>query len=281
MGGGRAQPLQWAVEAAVIVLALAWIAFLISRPVYIRVGEISTSVQALRAEALSGVRGQTFIAPTDRLSRVDFWMDTEVQMNSWISVEVQIAADPKQRDILASGTIVFDRTRVAWPVQAHFSPGLIPAGTKGYLRLMSLTNTPKDHLFYLYSRSDVYPDGEFLDFDRVEVGGQDLLFTLYRSASFPKPLAWGELLLARVAASAERASVQEAWLLAIMLTVIMVSMITTISGTTYVVSRIIPLLRTPLTVPSVGLGLAAITLFVLAWDEAPVGKVMLYLMTAA
>ena len=274
---GRGGAIQWLAGAAVSVLALAWIGFLVSRPVYIRVEEFAPSIRPLRAEALSGVRGQTFAAPTERLSRIDFWVDTNVHPGSWIRLDVQLAADPAGGDALASSKVVFDRTRAGWPVQARFIPGLIPADATGYLRLVSSTNTPRDHVFYLYSRRDVYPRGEFLDLDRVEVGGQDLLFTLYRSARFPKPLAWAELLLARVSAAASIASVESPPLLAAVLAAALVGGAAALAGVAYLVVRMIPVTLARITPPAVALALLAGALFVLAWDETPVGKVVLYL----
>ena len=193
-----------AAEALLLLVALAWIGYLMARPVLVPVRELSTDVLPLRAESLTGVKEQTFVVPTERLSRVDVWVDTVVAPGSWLRVKFELARGVTNRIELASAVVVFDRSRRGWPVQLSFDPELTEPGDPLYLRMESVVNTPLDHVWYWFSARDVFADGEFLDLDQVAVPGQDLVLAMYRASDLPKPLAWFDALIARVVQAGER-----------------------------------------------------------------------------
>ena len=50
--------------------AVVWIVYLALQPVYVPVFEMSQKHRRLYTQALSGVKGQTFVAPSGELCRV-------------------------------------------------------------------------------------------------------------------------------------------------------------------------------------------------------------------
>ncbi len=273
--GRYKQPLLLAVEAIIIVIALAWLGYLAARPVHIPVLQISGAVQPLRAQVLSGVRGQTFLAPTDRLDRIDITLDTRVQPGSWVRVKFELARGVQQRTTLASAIAVFDRTRTGWPIQLNFKAGVARGTEALYLRLESVLRTPQDGIFYWYINRDIYPMGNFLDLDRLAIPDQDLLFTLYREPAVPKPLAWLEALVGRVVPAAARAGIVPAWVATVIAGVMLAVGATVLATTVPLIVRLLPVRRTRLTTPAVALAIAGGVLAVMAWGEIPVGKLVL------
>ena len=273
--GRYKHPLQLAGEAIISVIALAWLGYLAARPVHIPVLQISDAVQPLRAQVLSGVRGQTFLAPTDRIDRIDITLDTRVQPGSWVRVKFELASGVQQRSTLASAIVVLDRTRTRWPIQLNFSAGVARRNETLYLRLESVLRTPQDGIFYWYSNRDIYPMGDFLGLDRLEIPGQDLLFTLYREPAVPKPIAWLEALVGRVVPAAERVGIVPAWVATVMSGLTLAAAAAVLATTVPLIVRLLPVRRTRLTTPAVALAIAGAVLAVMAWGEIPVGKLVL------
>jgi hypothetical protein len=261
-------------EVIVIALSLAWLGLLGSRPAFIPVQEITREIVPLGTQVLSGVKGQTFRAPTGDLARIDLWADTEVQPGTQIRVRFELARGVRPRTTIADAIVVFDRSRQGWQVQLQVDPALIERDDRLYLRLESILGTPSNRLFYRYSGQDVYPDGELLDLDRVEVPDQDLLFTLYRAPALPKPLAWAELLLARAGPAAERASVSATWIVAVVLVLMVVAAVGVAAAAAPLIIRLFRWPRSALTLPAVFLGLLALGLAIVAGGEIPIGKLV-------
>ena len=106
---GRAA--QLAGEVSVILLALSWIIFLLVHPVHIPVLSPSQEVEPYNAQSLTGVQGQTFVAPTSRLSRIDLELDTRIPPGEWVHVTFELARGVQPRTTLASAIAIFDRSQ--------------------------------------------------------------------------------------------------------------------------------------------------------------------------
>ncbi|MBM4437000.1 MAG: hypothetical protein FJ029_07130 [Actinobacteria bacterium] len=263
-------------EALVTLAALGWILLLVARPVTVPVGEISRDIVPHVTQVLSGVKGQTFVA-ADRLSRLDLWVRTIVPEGSYVRVKFELARGVANRQTLASGIVVFDRSRDGWPVHLSFDPSLTRAGEPLYLRLEALLNTPYDALYVEYSRQNVYPFGELLEHDRLDVPGQDLMLFHYAAPRAPKPLAWVEALVRRTLAPAAAAGIEQDWLLA----VVLAALVVTLGAVAWLAARIVPPMLpwqpTRLTARAVGLAVVAALLFVLFAGELPFGVVAITL----
>ena len=160
---GNARPIGLGLEIGVVLASTIWIAYLVARPVHIPVLQTTGAIEPMYAKVLSGVRGQTFVAPSSRLSRVDLWLNTGISPESWIRVKFELAEGVQPRTTLVSAIAVFDRSRVGWPVQLSFDPTLVQTGDELYLRLESILGSASDRLAYWYSRKNLYPSGDFLD----------------------------------------------------------------------------------------------------------------------
>ena len=264
-----------------MLLALAWICFLLTRPVFIPVLSPSQEVEPWRTQSLSGVRGQTFVAPTDGLGRIDVDIDTKVPPGEWVQVRFELARDGMPRATLASATQVFDRSREGWPVQLTFDPTLTAAGDLLYLRLESVLSSPAAGVFYRYSRKDIDPQGTFLELDRLSAPNQDLLMRVFRSTQLPKPLAWGEALIGRAAFAAKQSALAPTWLVTVVGALAITSTLGAVATSVRLLTRSTHLAQwsvTPLTISALTTALCAAALAILAFGEAPMGKVALNLL---
>ena len=122
-----------------------------------------------------------------------------------------------------------------------------------------------------------FKPGDFkmsLDLDRIEVPGQDLRFKLYRSPTFPKPLAWMEAAIAPALDAAVKATGPPNWVISLLvwlggiLTVGIFVAISTIAG------RMLSNTNGVETSITLVLLLTAIALAIVAGPEAPVGKLV-------
>ena len=185
----------WCFYVAVVLvsmLSIGSIVVIVAQPVYIPVFESALEYRHTFGEVLSGVKGQTFVAPSDRLSRIDVWIRTEVPFAEYIRVKFELSRGVSPRTAIVSGIVVFRESGSELETRLVFDPHLIVSGERLYLRMESILSNPYTHLYYAYYRQDIYPLGELLDRDRREIDGQDLRFKLYRSPMWPKPLAWFE-----------------------------------------------------------------------------------------
>ena len=264
-------------EGICAILAAGWIAYLIARPVYVATGEFGVDVTTHNTEALSGAKGQTFLTTSDRLGRIDVWLDTQVVTGSSIFVRFELVRGGPEGEVLASASATFDRSRDGWPVQLRFDPDLTRAGEALYLRMVSDLGQPVNHLFFRYTRVDVYPAGELLDSDRIEAAGQDLVFHQFRVPTLPKPLAWGEALLERMRVAAIQARADQPVLLGTILAVLVGGIAVVLGLAARAAVRVVPWTQSPLTYPAVGLTSVALCLLVLFVGELPFGTVVLTL----
>ena len=264
-------------EALAILLGLTWLGFLLIHPVDIPVITPSQEVQVFLAKSLIGVRGQTFTAPTDGLSRIDLKIDTEVPPGEWVRVKFELARGVQPRTTLASAIAVFDRSRQSWPVRLTFDPELTAEGDRLYLRLESILSSPQAAVFYPYSRRDIDPQGAFFDLDHPRETSQDLLITVFRESRVPKPLAWAEAFIARVRLAAQRSDLAPLWIVTLVSALAFTATLGAFAAGTLVVIRTAPRKTTPLTAPAIASGVCATALLCLAWGEIPIGTLALQL----
>ena len=261
----------------VVAAALVWIVYLALQPVYVPVFEMSRKHRGLYTQALSGVKGQTFVAPSGELSRMDIWLRTDVEPGGEVAITFTLYRGMDLGEEVASQVIIVRESRDELRARVLFDPALISKGDRLYLRLRSVLSSPDTHLFFAYIREDVYPEGELREVDRIEVVGQDLRFELYRNPLLPKPLAWAEAPIARAIEAATKSDGPPPWTVALTMTVIglLASAIIFASA----------VLAWPKLVDGSGyadaLGgvivLIAVVLAIAAWGEAPIGKLVVLL----
>lgn len=258
-----------------MLLALIWVGFLAVRPVHIPVLIPSAEVVAHRAQSLSGVQGQTFIAPTGGLSRIDLDVSTHIPPGEWVHLRFELARGVLPRTTLAMGTVVFDRSRLSWPVSLTVAPDLTAKGDRLYLRIESILSSGRAVVAYYYSRQDIDPHGAFLNRDQPRATNLDLLMTVYRAPSVPKPLAWIEALTARAGQAAQLAALAPAWVVTLVGTLTLAAALSAVAAGVRLLLRIGGWHSTWLTTPAIVALLGAAALTVLAWGENPIGKVVL------
>lgn len=261
----------------VILLALTWLGFLLSRPVDIPVLTPSQEIDPLLAKSLIGVRGQSFAAPTYGLSRIDLKIDTNVPPGEWVRVKFELARGVNPRTTLASAIAVFDRSRKGWPVRLTFDPNLTAAGDRLYLRLESILSSRGSAVFYHYSRQDIYPQGAFFNLDEPLDTEQDLLMSVFRASRMPKPLAWVEAFVARADQAAQRSGLTQPWVVAVVSGLTLAAALGAFAAAARRFVRSGDRGTTPLTRPALAAGLCAAALLCLAWGEIPIGKLVLSL----
>lgn len=262
---------------SVVAASLVWILYLAMQPVYVPVFEISQKHRPRYTQALTGVKGQTFVAPSDDLSRIDVWFRTDVEPGGNVSVVFTLHRGIGPGNEIASQTIIVRESRDELRARVSFDPALISKGDRLYLRLRSILSSPQTHLFFAYVREDVYPEGELRELDQIDVVGQDLRFRLYRNPYLPKPLAWAEAPVARAIEAATESAGPPPWSVALTMTVIGVLALAVI-----IVSST---LAWPRLVGGSGYGnvlggvivLIAIILAIVAWGEAPIGNLVVQL----
>ena len=266
-----------ACEALVILAALGWIGFIITVPVEVPVYAPSQEVEPLRAKSTIGVRGQTFTAPTDGLSRIDLKLDTEIPPGEWVRVKFEIARGVKPRTTLASAIAVFDRSRTDWPVRLTFDPDLTAAGDRLYLRLESILSSRQADVFYYYSREDIDPDGAFFDLDQPRDTDQDLLMTVFRASRVPKPLAWAEAFVARAGLAAQRSALTPPWVVTLVSALALTATLGAFAAGIHLPLRTLQRETTAITRIAIASVLCAGSLACLAWGEIPIGTLALRL----
>ena len=264
-------------EASATLLALVWIGFLVQHPVHIPVLSPSPEVSVFLGRSLTGVQGQTFVAPTDGLSRIDLELDTHIPPGEWVRVKFELARGVKPRTTLASAIAVFDRSREGWPVRLSFDRGLTTSGDRLYLRLESILSSARADVFYHYSGRDIVPLGNFFDLDQPRATGQDLLMTLFRAPSVPKPLAWIEAMTARAGQAGQLAALAPGWVVTVVSTLSLGAALVAVAAGIRLLIRMCGWNPTRLTTPAIVALLCAAALALLAWGEIPVAKVALNL----
>ena len=271
----RGQAAQLASEALATLLGLTWIGFFLLQQVHIPVLSPSQEVEALLTQSLTGVQGQTFVAPIGGLSRIDLELDTRIPPDEWVRVKFELARGVKPRTTLASAIAVFDRSREGWPVRLTFDPDLTSAGDRLYLRLESILSSPRAEVYYRYSRQDIDPHGALLDLDQLHPNDRDLLLTLFRAPHVPKPLAWIEAFTARADQAAHLAGLVPAWLVPLVGTLALAAALVAFTAGVHLLVRVSEWRSTLLTAPAIAALLCAAALLLLAWNEIPIGKLML------
>lgn len=271
----RVRRVRLACEAVAILAALGWIGFLITAPVDVPVYAPSQEVEPLAAKSIIGVRGQTFIAPTDGLRRIDLKIDTEIPRGEWVRVKFELARGVQPRTTLASAIAVFDRSRKDWPVRLTFDPQLTSAGDRLYLRLESILSSPEAAVFYPYSRQDIDPQGTFFDLDEPRDTKQDLLMSAFRASRMPKPLAWVEAFTARADQAARRSDLTQSGVVAVVSGLVFAAALGAFAAGTRLLVRTWNGGTTPLTLPALAAVLCAAALLCLAWGEIPLGRLVL------
>lgn len=271
----RARRARLACEALAVLVAFGWIGFLVTVPVQVPVYAPSQEVESHAAKAIVGVRGQTFTAPTDSLSRIDLTMDTAIPPGEWVRVKFELARGVNPRTTLASGIAVFDRSRSGWPVRLTFDPELTAAGDRLYLRLESILSSPEASVFYIYSRQDIDPQGAFFDLDEPLETNQDLLMSIFRASRMPKPMAWVEALAARADRAARRSDLAHPGVVAVVSGLVLAAALGAFAAGARLLVRTWNGGTTPLTRPALAAVLCAAALLCLAWGEIPIGRLSL------
>lgn len=264
-----------AIRASCILAGLIsamWLALLAAQPVHIPLFEFPQELIPSHTQSLSGVKGQTIVAPYDGISRIDVWTRTEIPSGENIHVTFDLKPSMQLDESIATGIVVFDRSSSAWQVRLLLDTATISKGDFLYLRLESVLSSGHSDIYYEYFGRNSYKSGELLELDRVEVRDQDLRFKLYRSPSLPKPLAWVEAAIAPAALAAAKSNGPPGWFVGTL--VILLG-----AGGAAVVVVVSVLAARMLTVGyrrevSVALALVLLALMaaIMAGSEAPLGK---------
>ena len=262
-------------EALATLLGLTWIGFLLVQPVHIPVLSPSQEVSTLVAQSLTGVQGQTFVAPTGGLSRIDLKLDTQIPPGEWVRVKFELARGVDPRTPMASAIAVFNRSREGWPVRLTFDPNLTSAGDRLYLRLESILSSARAEVYYRISNQNIIPNGAFLDLDRLRTVNLDLLLTVFRAPSAPKPLAWIEAFTARSGQAAQLAALAPGWVVTLVSTLLLAAVLVAFAAGVRLLIRVAGWRATRLTAPAVVTLLCAAGLAILAWGETPIGTLVL------
>lgn len=244
-------------------------------PVDVPVYAPSQEVEPRAAKSIIGVRGQTFTAPTDGLSRIDLTIDTEIPRGEWVRVKFELARGVNPRTTLASAIAVFDRSRKGWPVRLTFDPQLTSAGDRLYLRLESILSSPEAAVFYRYSRQDIDPQGALFDLDEPLETSQDLLMSVFRASRMPKPLAWFEAFSVRADQAARRSDLAQPLVVAIVSGLVLAAALGAFVAGARLLIRTWEGGTTRLTRPALAAVLCAAALLCLAWGEIPIGRLSL------
>ena len=263
-----------ATKIVVAAASAVWIIFLAAQPVHIPVLEISREFSPLRTQVLSGVKGQTFVAPTDSISRVDVWLHTKVEPGEFVRVKFELLTKPRNGKSLASHIAVFKQSG-SWQVRLLFPPNLTHENDQLYVRLESILSVPTSHLYVDYFREDLYPYGDLLDLDSIDVQGQDLRFMVYRSPTLPRPLAWAEIVIHNTVQAASNAKGPSVASVVILVCVIgllgfSIAIASVLLAVRAIVGRI-----DPSTTLAITLFVAATCLAITVGSEAPFGKLVL------
>ena len=225
---------------------------------------------------MSGVKGQTFVAPTNSVSRVDVWLHTKVEPGEFVRVKFELLPEPGSETSLASTIAVFDQSG-DWQVRLLFHPNLTRESDKLYLRLESILSAPTSHLYLDYFRENLYPHGALLDLDTLVVKGQDLRFMVYRSPTLQRPLAWAEVVMYNAVHAASEAKGPSGVVVVMLISVaavlgLSIAIVAILFAVRAICHQINPGTTITLTLIVVAIGLAIMT-----GTEAPFGKMILTL----
>lgn len=254
------------------LFATTWLALLAAQPVHIPVFEFSREYTASYTRSLSGIKGQTIISQNDEISRIDIWARTHIPPGEYIRVNFQLRRSLRNDDEIASGIVVFDRSRRIWQVRLLLDPEIVAKGDFLYVRLESILSSPRTDLYFEYFGRDLYPDGALLELDRVEVPGQDLKFKLYRSPSFPKPLAWAEAAIVPALAAAKKASGPPGWVVGALVASLGAGGVAIVMVISVLAARMLTVRYRSEVAIALSLILLALVVAVMAGSEAPIGK---------
>ena len=261
----------------VAIPALVWIVILAIQPVHVPIQHFSKGHIPHYTQALSGVKGQTIEIPSNLLSRIDIWMRTRVDPGETLQVTFQLKPGVDRTLTLASGIVEFNRTARPWHARLTFNTGLVSQGDTIYLRMESILGSSNASLDYAYVRGNLYAPGELLDFDRVEVPGQDLRFKLYREPRLPKPLAWLEAAIAPAIAAAQRAQGPPAWLIGSLMAIVGGLIVSFVVIGSILGARTFPEGCRLQATAALILVISALILAIVAGAEAPIGKLWVQL----
>jgi len=256
----------------IVSLASIWIIILVGQPVHVPALQFSREHSTLHTKALSGVKGQTFVAPSNRLSRIDVWAKTDIEDGEYARVKFEFIRDTEPQESLFSGVVVFDRSGDHWQARLVFPPDRISKGDKLYLRLKSLLSSPGASLYFEYFPRDLYADGNLLELDRLEVAGQDLRLVLYRSPTLPKPLAWAEAAIAPAVAAARESAGPSDWVVALLIIITLGFGAALLVATAVAAAQILTVRYRPYIASALVVILTALAMAIVAGAEAPIGK---------
>ena len=261
------------VSIVVSLVSLSWMAVMALQPVHIPAFEVDRGYTVLEQESLTGVKGQTFVAPADQISRIDLWVSTVVDKpGDFVHMRFDLKRSAASEEAIVTGGHTFEESVSNYQVRLVFDPTLIAVGDQLYLRIATDVGSPFAHIYFAYYRQDVYPDGELLDLDQVAVTGQDLRFKLFRKPAFPKPLAWADIAIAWAIAAAEHsAGGPPPWTVAVLLVAIGGGAVALTVVCGVLMARRLAGARCDVTA-AVVLALLALALAVVAGAEAPVAK---------
>ena len=253
-------------------LAAAWLAVLVVQPVHVPIAEFSREYSAQYTRALSGVKGQTLVSPSDNLSRIGVWVRTRVDPGEYVRVKFELRRGMHPETSHALGIAVFDRSGSEWQARLVFDPGLVSEGDELYLRLESILSTPKQELHYAYFDADLYPRGALHELDRVEVQGQDLRFKLYRDPRLPKPLAWAEAVVAPALAASAIADGPPGWVIIALVVAVAALGVACLAACGLVAVRLLAVSHPRESAGSLLLILTGASATIMAGAEAPIAK---------
>lgn len=256
----------------ILIMASIWIATLVAQPVYIPILQFSREYSTLHTKALSGVKGQTFVAPSSRLSRIDVWAKTDLGDGEYARIKFEIIRYTEPRESLFSGVVVFDRSGDHWQARLVFPPDQISKGDRLYIRIESILSSPRANLYFEYFPRDLYADGNLLELDRLEVAGQDLRLVLYRSPTLPKPLAWVEAAIAPAVAAARESAGPSDWVVALLIIITLGLGAALLVASAVAAAQILTVKYRPYTASALVVILTALAIAIVAGAEAPIGK---------
>ncbi len=257
--------------------SVVWLTIIAAQPVHIPVYNFPEIYEPLYTQVLSGVKGQTFTAPSDDLSRIDIWARTQVKTGDTVNVQFELKRDINSNTDILTGTAVFNRSSHNWQVRLVFDPDHISKNDMVYLRLESVISSPESSLHYAYFGGDLYAHGELLERDRLETPDQDLRFKLYRDPIFPKPIAWLEAAISPAVLAAERAKGPPAWVIVTLMAALGSLGFLLVLQVSILAARILTVRQRTEATITLLLVLIAVAVAVTAGAEAPIGKLWVHL----
>lgn len=252
--------------------SVVWLTIIAAQPVHIPVYDFPEIYEPLYTQVLSGVKGQTFTAPGDDLSRIDIWARTQIKAGDNAHVRFDLKRDIDSRTDILTGIVIFDRSGHNWQVRLVFDPDHISKYDMVYLRLESVLSSADSSLHYAYFGGDLYAHGELLERDRLETLDQDLRFKLYRDPIFPKPIAWLEAAIGPAVLAAERAKGPPAWVIVTLMVALGSLGFLLMLQVSILAARVLTVRHRPEATITLLLVLIAVAVAVMAGAEAPIGK---------